>query len=564
MGKIRLLNQQTINEIAAGEVVERPASVVKELIENSIDAGAEKIEIRVEEGGRKRIEIIDDGEGMSKEDALLSIKQHATSKLMKIEDLSMLSTYGFRGEALSSIASISKLTIRTRTEKDKAGTLLITEFGSESEVSSVGAPVGTTIVVDDIFANVPARRKNLATAQAELAQISNIVTKYAIAWPEIGFDLVSNDHTMYSFRGSDRTARVAQLVGPRSAKSLLEFLKKIESLEIRGALTKMEVTKSSPSSIYLFVNRRPVVSSVLLSAIADGYGTRLMRGRYPVGYLMIDIPPEDIDVNVHPTKKEIRFLRPDEVRESVLQAITDVFKGSDATPSLGDIMSYTKVGEVPEKLKSMPIRPLTQAQLEMAKEDKTSLPPLIPMFQLFDTYIVAKGVDEDSVVILDQHAAAERISYEKIMESLKQGDKRYQKLLSPALLELTASEKAALEENLVHLDNLGFEIEEFGGGSYRLLSVPVVLGAEHGENALKLVLDDISKAGRRRPVGEDLIWKVACHGSVRAGESLAREQMNRIISELFKTENPYTCEHGRPTMISLKRSDFERLFKRQL
>ncbi|MDH4123060.1 MAG: DNA mismatch repair endonuclease MutL, partial [Thermoplasmata archaeon] len=225
MGRIKVLDQQTVNEIAAGEVVERPASVVKELIENSIDAGARRIEIRIEQGGTKKIEVIDDGEGMSREDALLAVNQHSTSKLFKIGDLSRLSTYGFRGEALASIGSVSKLTIRTKRNDEAVGTLVIVDFGAPPEVSDTGAPTGTTVIVEDLFSNVPARKKNLPSQQTELAHTESIVTKYAIAWPEVSFDLVSNGKQMLSFRGPDRSSRILELVGPRAAKRLIDFSK---------------------------------------------------------------------------------------------------------------------------------------------------------------------------------------------------------------------------------------------------------------------------------------------------------------------------------------------------
>ncbi|MDH4123701.1 MAG: hypothetical protein OEV21_06435, partial [Thermoplasmata archaeon] len=354
------------------------------------------------------------------------------------------------------------------------------------------------------------------------------------------------------------------LVGPRAAKSLIDFSKEEGQLKVSGAFTKIDVSKGSASSIHLFVNRRPISNSMLLSAIADGYGTRLMRGRYPIGYLMLDIPPNEIDINVHPTKREIKFSNPEMVRKSVLQAIEEAFSGLDSTPQLGDIMDYVRIGKATEKLEQGIPRHDFQARIETVDAVSESAPPLTPLFQLFDTYIVARGLVDDSIVVIDQHAAAERITYERILESLGQGDRRFQQLISPSILELTASEKVALEENKEHLRNIGFEIEEFGGGSYRLTSVPIVLGVEQGEASLKAVLDDVSKAGRRRPLGEELIWKVACHGSIRAGEDLSRQQMLALIVDLFKTKNPYNCEHGRPTMISLGISDLERLFKRQI
>lgn len=563
--KIRLLDAQTVNEIAAGEVIERPASVVKELMENSVDAGADRIEVRVEDGGIRRIEIIDNGEGMSREDALLAIRQHSTSKISRIEDLTSLSTYGFRGEALSSISSVSKVTIRSRTGDEEVGTELVTEFGSEPELSSVGAPVGTTVIVENLFQNIPARRKHLASAKTELSHIVATVTNYAVIRPEITFDLVSNGASLRSFRGPDRVSRIAELVGPKAAKRLTSISKQVDNVEISGALTKMDVTRSSPSSIHLFVNGRPVASPLLLSAIADGYGTRLMRGRYPIGYLTVTLSPGLVDVNIHPTKREVRFADPEHIRELIAQAIEDAFSDEDATPRFSDLMDYMKIGKAPEKLETPRLRPTVQARIEAEASESGPLSfPFEPLFQLFKTYVVATGADEDSVIIMDQHAAAERVQYESILRSLREGERRSQKLLAPSILELSPDERAALEENIEHLQALGFGIEPFGGGSFRLVSVPVVLGEEQGEKALKGVLDDIAKIGRRRSLGEEIIWKVACHGSIRAGQDLSRAQMRTLISDLLQTSNPYTCEHGRPTMISLRIGDLERLFKRQV
>lgn len=565
MGRIKILDAQTVNEIAAGEVIERPSSVVKELVENSVDAGAHSLRVRIEHGGTKRIEVIDDGEGMSREDALLAIRQHATSKLTRISDLNRLSTYGFRGEALASIAAVSRLTIRTRAKGETAGTELICDFGSEPKVSSIGAPVGTTVIVDELFSNVPARRKNLSSPKAETAHVKDALVRYALARPEIAFDLESDGAEILSFRGPDRRSRLAELIGMSAAKNLVGFSSSPRpGMRIEGGLTKIAVTRSSPSSIYLYVNRRPVASSVLLSAIADGYGTRLMKGRYPVGYLMVEMPPDEIDVNVHPTKREVRFADQEFVKGSVVHAIEEALGRADLTPKLGDIMEYADIGSEIEKGESPTGIPTRQAEFEtVERKEDAGHAPLVPLFQLFNTYIVAQRTD-DTIVIVDQHAAAERITYERLLESLKDGEKASQRLLAPAMLELTSAEKAVLEENSEQLRRLGFELEEFGGGSYRLVAVPVVLGAAQGERALKLVLDDLTKAGRKRPVGEELIWKVACHGSIRANEPLTRQQMGMLISELFKTSNPYTCEHGRPTMISLSVGDFEKLFKRRI
>ena len=564
MGKVRILDAQTVSEIAAGEVIERPSSVVKELIENSIDAGASRIRVRIEEGGAKRIEVIDDGEGIDREDVLLAVRQHATSKLTKIFDLGTLSTYGFRGEALASIAAVSRLTIRTRRKDEIAGTELISDFGGEPEISSIGVPVGTSVIVEELFANMPARRKHLSSPGAEAAHVRDVIVKYAIACPDIVFDLESDGSETLALRGPDRRSRLAEMIGSSAARKIVEFSRSInDEMEIVGALTKIDVTRSSPSSIYLYVNRRPVSSSVLLSAIADAYGTKLMRGRYPIGYLMVEIPPSEMDINVHPTKREVRFANPQRIRESVVHAVEEAFRGTDFTPKLGDIMEYAAIGKIPKEIGRSSVPSKTQTELETIELKEGASAPLTPLFQLFNTYIVAQGTNE-TVVIIDQHAAAERITYEKILNSLKMQKRVSQRLLSPSILELTSAEKSVLEENLEDLRALGFEIEEFGGGAHRLVAVPIVLGAEQGERALRLVLDDLTKPSRKRPLGEELIWKVACHGSIRANEPLTKHQMAMLISELFKTGNPYTCEHGRPTMISLTESDFEKLFKRRL
>lgn len=565
MGRIRKLDPQTVNAIAAGEVVERPASVVKELIENSIDARARRIEVRVEEGGKRGITVIDDGEGMSPEDASASIGQHSTSKITSISDLDWLCTFGFRGEALASIASVSRMTLRTRHRDDPSGIEISTEFGSEPSQSPVGAPVGTTVTVENLFANVPARLKHLASTKTELSHITSTIIRYAVAWPEISFDFYSDGKLLKSFRGPDLGSRLTELIGVRASKRLIDISSESEGISVSGKLTAMDVTRSSPSSIYLFVNRRPVTSQLMLSAVADGYGTRLMKGRHPLGSIMIDVSPDTVDVNVHPTKREVRFSEPDQIRQLIVQAIDKSFRREDPTPKLGDLMDYTKIGTAPERRQASQIArtPGTQARFdeERAEEDRF---PLVPIAQLFDTYIVATGTSEESLILIDQHAAAERVQYERILSSLKEGEKRSQQLIAPSMLDLASDEKDALEENLQHLSDLGFEIEPFGGGSYRLTGVPVVLGQEQGERALRGLLADIVRAGRRRPLGEDLIWKVACHGSIRAGEELSRSQMKVLISSLLQTDNPYTCEHGRPTMISLSLGDLERLFKRRV
>ncbi|HDP97052.1 MAG TPA: DNA mismatch repair endonuclease MutL [Euryarchaeota archaeon] len=566
MGRIRKLDPQTVNEIAAGEVVERPASVVKELIENSIDARARRIEVRVEDGGKRTISVIDDGEGMSSEDALVSIGQHSTSKISGIDDLDRLRSYGFRGEALASIASVSRMTLRTRHQDDQSGTEISTEFGSEPSVTPVGAPVGTTVTVENLFANVPARLKHLASTKTELSHITSAVIRYAVAWPEISFDLYSEGKLLQSFRGPDLASRLTELIGVRAAKRLIDISAESEGASVDGKLTAMDVTRSSSSSIYLYVNRRPVTSPLILSAVADGYGTRLMKGRHPLGSIMIEVPPGSVDVNVHPTKREVRFAEPEKIRQLIVQAIDSSFRHEDPTPRLGDLMDYTKIGRSEGRAESSRSADLSrpmQTRLEEEEPAEASF-PLEPLTQLLRTYIIATGADSDSLILIDQHAAAERIQYERILSSVKQGDDRSQRLIAPVMLDLASDEKNALEENMEHLRSLGFEMEPFGGGSYRLIGVPVVLGQEQGERALRGVLSEIVKADRRRPLGEELIWKVACHGSVRAGEELTRSQMRDLISSLLRTDNPYTCEHGRPTMISLTTGDLERLFKRRV
>lgn len=562
MPRIRVLDPQTVNEIAAGEVIERPASVVKELIENALDAGAKRIEVRTEQGGKRRIEVTDDGFGMGRDDVLLAVKQHATSKLFEIDDLSQLSTFGFRGEALSSIASVSRMTIRTRSVDDEEGTELVTEFGADPEVYPVGAPVGTRIIIENLFGNVPARRKHLSSDRTEKTHITEVVVRYAVVCPETAFDLYSDGEIVKSFRGPDHSSRVSELIGARAASRLVDIDAVSGDMRISGALTRMDVTRSSTSSIFLYVNRRPVRSPYILSAITDGYGTRLMRGKYPMGYLMIAVPPNNLDVNIHPTKREVRLAEPDRVRESVIRAVDDAFSDKASTLELGNLMDYMSVGNSVEGIETRGDRDAVQTQIVPEAAEGRDDAPLHPLFQLFDTYIVAMSGNASEIILIDQHAAAERVVYESILTSIDDERSRSQDLLTPLLIDLSSAERGVLEENREQIKTIGFEIEEFGADTLRLTKIPTVLGQAQGESALREVIDELSRVGRRRPLGEDLIWKVACHGSIRAGQSLTLSEMRRLIVDLFRTSNPYSCEHGRPTMISLKIDDLERLFKR--
>ncbi len=605
MGRINLLPSDLANQIAAGEVVERPASVVKELVENAIDAGARRIQVYVEMGGKRLVRVEDDGEGMSPDDARLSLERHATSKIQRADDLAAINTLGFRGEALPSIASVSHFVMKTRLRGDIAGTEIKVNGGAIASVQEIGTPEGTSIEVGDLFYNLPARRKFLKTDTGEATQVSRVVTQFALGYPEIGFSLTSGPRTLLNWPAVARFEdRLFQVFGDRP--DLVPVGKSLTGFGIKGFVAALAEQGPTRGAQNVFVNRRIVKDRTIAHAIIEAYSNALIKERSPEVHLFLEIPPDRVDVNVHPTKAEVRFRDQSFVHEAVKHAIADAIgKGlvpelqlvpgtyRDPLPMSQSIPGVLSGGIYPSRWAAGPgnWRPAvpmvpgipvpesepgsfgpgtsgtgtfgtgTPGTPEPAPAD--TIKPLIPLGQFRDTFIIA--VDVDGIAIIDQHVAHERVLFERVMERLTSGQLESQRLLEPLLVELSPESRQALLNHASDLDRLGFGVEEFGGETLRLTAVPALLGREDAVGALRALAEDLDGLDRGREVGDALrriAATTACHAAVKANYPLTHEKMLHILEELRRTAYSTVCPHGRPVMLRLTRREIEKNFQR--
>jgi DNA mismatch repair protein MutL len=586
MGKIRQLPADLANQIAAGEVVERPASVIKELVENSIDAGAHRISIAVELGGKRMIQVDDDGEGMTPEDARLAIERHATSKIRRADDLEHIVTLGFRGEALPSIASVSHFALRTRARGTDVGTDVRVNGGAVSSVTDVGMPEGTAVHVADLFYNLPARRKFLKSDAAEAAQVSRIVTQLALGYPEIGFTLTSSGRKVLQCPPvSSLRDRLYQLYGERS--DLIDVRRDSGDVTIVGfvaALAEQGPTRG-PQNVY--VNRRVVKDRTIAHAIIDAYSVASIKERSPEVHLFIDMPRDAVDVNVHPAKAEVRFRDQSYIHELIRRTLGDVLGhgpapelrleapvGFERMPSTLPLPhSYPSTfpsrwaGEASRA--GSPIAPTSGSALAPAVDGglattvEPTIRPMTPLGQFRDTFIIA--IDDEGIAIIDQHVAHERVLFERITERIAQGMLESQRLLVPMLVDLPPAARQALSSHAADLERLGFEVEEFGGEAIRVTACPALLGREDCAAALRSLAEDLE--GLDRGAGVDAAIKrlaatTACHAAVKANYPLTHEKMAHILDELRRTAYSTICPHGRPVMLRITRREVEKNFQR--
>jgi DNA mismatch repair protein MutL len=580
MPRIRLLPPDLANQIAAGEVVERPASVVKELVENAIDAGSRRVTIAVELGGKKLIRVDDDGEGMEPEDARLALERHATSKISRADDLGAIRTLGFRGEALPSIASVSHLVLRTRPRGMTSGTEIRVNGGAIASTKEVGAPEGTSIEVADLFYNLPARRKFLKSDTAESTQISRLVTQMALGYPEVGFKLTSGGRTLLECPpASELSERFFQLFGERP--ELVEVRKEAGGLSIEGYVARLGEQGPVRGAQNVFVNRRIVKDRTIAHAISEAYSVATIKERSPEVHLFLSIAPDRVDVNVHPTKAEVRFLEQSLVHEVLRRALAESL-GQGHAPAL----QLTSV----QNLSTLDPRPMTipgvlagasvgnrwwegpqersDADLRLPASDlrppaSDLIRPMIPLGQFRDTFIIA--VDDEGVAIIDQHVAHERVLFEQVMERLTGGRLESQRLLTPILVEMSASQRQALMQHAATLEKFGLEVEEFGGDSLRLSAVPALLDAAESEAAVRALAEDLEGLDRGSRV-EDALRRIAatmaCHAAVKANYPLTTQKMRFILDELRRTAYSSVCPHGRPVVLRLSRREIEKNFQR--
>jgi DNA mismatch repair protein MutL len=563
MAKIKLLDEETINQIAAGEVIERPASVVKELVENSIDAGARKILVEVEEGGKGLIKVTDDGCGIDGQDLPLAFKKHATSKISVAQDLASVATLGFRGEALSSIASVCRrVAVFTKTREAKVGTYLLIEKGKPLELKEAGCPVGTSIAVFDLFYHIPARRKHLRSNEAELAEIADRITEMAIINFGISFELFAGRRTIFqSVRSQSWGDVLFRVFGLQASRALIPFRVEGKGWLLEGMAGDPLQARSSPDRIFIYCNGRPVAARALISAYREAYRNLIPSGRSPIGVLSLRAEPGLVDVNVHPTKREVRLLAEEEISAALTDAVSSAIREEARPP---EKRPKAVPPEMPLQLAGveqsiLPLEPAAQ----IVPPTRVTSPKVRILGQVLDLYIVAEG--EQGLMLIDQHAAAERISFERLQE-------RYrtlaisQELAVPVTIDLSASEQILLEAWKGALAEMGFEISYFGGATYQVRAVPAIGSRLESPQAIHDVLKDLfslGKVGASATAKEDILKLLACRGSIKSGTKLDSAGMSRLLKDLFACNDPLTCPHGRPVMVVIDRGQLETLFARR-
>ncbi len=614
MSTIRILTDEVANRIAAGEVIERPASVVKELLENALDAGADRISVRIDDGGSRLIQVSDNGCGMDRDDVLMCIEPHATSKIRESADIDCIRTLGFRGEALPSIASVSQFELQTRTADAVAGTQLLVNGGTIEDVCECGCPPGTTVRVKRLFYNMPARRKFLRRKTTEESHVHETLLLHALGKPSVFFELHAEGRCLLRTSAStDSEARAAMLLGREAAANLLRVDYRESGIVVRGLISRPGLTRSSRREQRLFVNGRPAGAGVLYTALRDTYGSLVMKGRYPPVLLHIEVPPDQVDVNVHPGKKEVRFRNPRQVGDilsaAVRRSLQEAARIPGGIPRTAPLHDSDKQPEAvpepqaepgpsppavapapqsnptlpwPEQQRAhvpvSPAPPHTQHPAEAEKpaysstsaETPSPAAPVTsnnPVLSLriignfADTYLVAEG--DAGLVLIDQRAAHERILYERLLASRDQERQLRQSLLMPATIELSPAQSRILQQNLEQLDHLGFTIEQFGGNTFLIRAVPAQLPCEQLDEFLHDALQQLEDSGRtRKRVDETTLAQIASRSAVSTSRVLSDTEIDRLLADLARTEMPYTGPTGRPVMVNLPFADIARRFGR--
>jgi DNA mismatch repair protein MutL len=591
---IHLLSPEVASQIAAGEVVERPASVVKELLENSLDAGARQITIHVREAGIRLVEVSDDGSGIPADEILLSIERHATSKLSSADELFKIVTLGFRGEALASIGSVARLTITSRFTGSAAGARLRVEAGHAGELQTVGTPVGTVVTVEDLFFNVPARLKFLKHPTTERRHIDEMVTRYALAYPHVQFRLYQDERPALMTSGNgNRREILATLYGVEVARQMLEVLAEEDDISVRGFISPISLTRSNRREIVFFVNGRPVQDPALGTALVQAYHTLLMVGRYPLSMLFLQLPAETVDVNVHPTKAEVRFKNADLVFRGVQRAVRRALLAHSPVPSVGgslhwqsptaDIGSSRQIDPAwtissdldqqlisPGGASSGTVAGMAPKQSGLAG---MGIPLLRLVGQVASAYLVAEG--PDGLYLIDQHAAHERVLFENFMamwaasnlseDGAVKSKIPAQVLLQPVSVDLPPSSARLIEEQLPILNRLGFQVELFGRGSFLVRSIPSLLVGMDPSAALVVIVEDFEEDETPLQAESEarLIARVCKRAAVKAGQALSADEQKALLTDLEACLSPRTCPHGRPTMIHLSVDLLERQFGRR-
>ncbi|MFH1455630.1 MAG: DNA mismatch repair endonuclease MutL [archaeon] len=571
MGDIKVLDENLINKIAAGEVIERPASVIKELIENSIDANATQISIDIEQAGTKLIRVKDNGKGMENEDAEKCILRHATSKIKTVEDLFAINTLGFRGEALASIAAVSNLTITTKHEFKNEGLEIEIEGGILKNKKLIGCPIGTIVEVKNLFFNTPVREKFLAKPQTETAQIIDIISRYALINPQISFKLAHNNQALINTNASyDAKGNIINIYGPNVARDLIMVKHLTPDLKIHGYISKPSLVRNDKSQQSIFVNKRYIKNETITKAIYDGYQGMIFTGKHPIFLLDIIINPKKIDVNVHPTKEKIRLEQENLVYQTIFNAIKSTLKQNDLTflgDRLGGLVGQKPISKTNLKIKDQGETKIlnfeNQETFQSEQKSFENLPEMKLLGIVNKTFAIAET--KEGILLIDQHVVQERVLYEKFMEQFKENNVETQQLLSTELIELSPKETLIINENIKEFKKLGFDLENFGDNTFTLRSIPSLFNKLQSKDLVKDLTEELlnNQKNSLEETKEEILIRKACRFSIKAGDEITLSYLRKLLLELDKTKNPYTCPHGRPVIIKITLSDLEKFFRRK-
>lgn len=579
MGIIQVLPDAVVNKIAAGEIIERPVSIVKEVIENSLDAGATEIRIDIERGGKQLIRVSDNGQGMSEEDSVLAFERHATSKIRSSDDLHQIGTMGFRGEALASIAAVSQVTLRTRKADQEAGISLFLVNGHCQNKEPAAMPCGTTIEARNLFFNTPARKKFLKSDPAEAGAVAHMLNAFALAYPEISFHYnqdgreVLNCPATKSYRD-----RVFQIFGAELLENLLEIDETLFHYKLRGFVSSPDALKTNRNYQYFFINRRYVKDKVLANSVYVAYRVYAQTGQYPVAFLFLDMPAAMVDVNVHPAKYEVRFLQQALVQKGIIDSIQKTLNAARPLPSF-QLQSESNVPRYSSPELTLPNSFASVSSFSNSYQDASAPPPMqmpapavrkMPsqgeykiIGQYDHTYIVMS--DEGGLILIDQHVAHERVLYEELLEEHEQRQIRRQALLIPLILDVNPAQMMLMEDYIEHFRELGLEIEIFGDNTVAIKEIPELLMESNYSNAAQRLLNDMERLyrdGLLESFADEMRKSMACQAAVKINMPLTKEKMEYLVEQLLKTKTPQVCPHGRPIILRISHYEIAKNFKR--
>lgn len=581
MNKIHIMDEVLANKIAAGEVVEKTMNVVKELVENSIDAKSTKIKIELIDAGVKKIRVSDNGVGMSKDDAVLAFSRHATSKLYTLDDLFNIESLGFRGEALPSIASVSKLTLKTCNKEE--GTVVRLNGGKIEGVENSDLKEGTSITVEDLFYNTPVRLKYLKNLYIELANITDYVNKMALSYPNIAFTLINNDKVLLNTDGSNNLYKVIyEIYGSHVAKKMIEVSKENDDYSITGYICYPEVAKTNRNNIMTFVNGRLIRNNELNRTIIECYHTYIPKDKFPILVFNIEVDPILIDINIHPTKMDIKFSKMNDLKELVENIIKPKLKALTLIPNITTLelseATNEKVKDYKEESFEQEYTVSENMTLDLdyttsslkteeeknVEEDEYRISYMKPVGIVHATYIIAEN--DTGMFMIDQHAAQERINYEKFLKAMSSEDHKMINLLVPISIELSNKDYLVFNENIDLFKSIGFEVEEFGLNTMMIRSHPYFLPKGYEEQAIRKIIDIICEKEEfsQEKFVEKTAITLSCKMAIKANDVISLEEAEALLNTLRKTENPFTCPHGRPTIITYTKYDLEKLFKRAM